>query len=197
MRPSISYLAPVKPRFNEKKATQLAAEVLRLAGGTYEYISLVKLIYFIDRAALDRRGFAVSTDTYYCLPHGPIVSEILDLAKDRCSREEGFWSQHIRRKDKYFVELIADREVGTDELSEFEIDLIGEIFSEHGGKKWRQLVKESHELPEYSAPTADQLGENRSRLYVDQILVAMNKSPEEIEQARLALEEQALLDSVR
>lgn len=197
MRPSISYLGPLKPRFNEKKATQLAAEVLRLAGGTYEYISLVKLIYFIDRAALDRRGFAVSTDTYYCLPHGPIVKEILDLIRNQCPREEGFWSQHIRRKDKYLVELIADREVGTDELSEFEIDLIGEIFSEHGGKKWTQLRDESHELPEYSDPTIDQFGERRSRLPIDQILVAMNKSPEEIEQARLALEEQALLDSVR
>ena len=94
MRPSIPYLGPLKPRFNEKKATQLAAEVLRHAGGSYPYISLVKLIYFIDRAALDRRGFAVSTGTYFCLPYGPIVSEILDLAKDRCSMEEGFWSQH-------------------------------------------------------------------------------------------------------
>ena len=197
MRPSISYLGPLKPRFNEKKATQLAAEVLRHAGGSYPYISLVKLIYFIDRAALDRRGCAVSTGTYFCLPYGPIVSEILDLAKDRCSMEEGFWSQHIRRKGKYFVELIVDREIDTDELSEFEIDLIGEVFSEHGKKKWTQLRDESHELPEYSDPTIDQLGERRSRLSIDQILDGMNKSLKEKEHARLALEGQALLDSFK
>lgn len=197
MRPSISYLGPVKPRFNEKKATQLAAEVLRLAGGTCPYISLVKLIYLIDRTALDRRGLAVSTDIYFCLPHGPIVSEILSLAKEESPRGDGFWSQHIKRKGKYFVELIADKEIDTDELSEFEIDLIGEIFSEHGKKKWTQLRDESHELPEYSDPTIDQLGERRSRLSIDQILDGMNKSSAEKEHARLALEGQALLDSFK
>ena len=186
-----------RQRFNEKKATQLAVAILHKAGGVWPHYSLVKLIYFIDRAALDCRGFAVSTDTYECRENGPVVREILNLSKEESGRDEGIWSQYIQAIDKDSVELIAGNEIGEDELSEYELNLIDEIFIEHGKKEWDQFREESHALPEYREPTVDDRGELKSFLPIDDILRAMGKSTGEIEFVRHVYDGQALLDSLK
>ena len=184
------------PRFNEKKATQLASHLLKHASGSpYNRLSLIKLIYLVDRAAFDRRGVAMSTDVYYSLPHGPVVSEILSLAKGESVREEGFWSGHIASIGEYNVELTES--AGEDELSEFEMALADEIFEQYGSMTWQDLRKFVHELPEYIEPSPDEHGERRVRLPVEDILRALQKTDEEIEHAQQNLEAQAVLDSLK
>lgn len=185
------------PSFNEKKATQLAAYLLSKTDGTpYPHISIIKLIYLIDRAALDRRGMAVSTDVYYCLPHGPVVSNIMNLAKGTVSiYGEGSWSDYIRPKGRYYLELIEP--APTDELSAFEIEIADEIFAEHGNKDWRDLRDETHDLPEYKDPTKDQYGILSRYLSIKDILHALGKSREEINQAERRIEGQTILESLK
>ena len=69
-------------RFNEKKATQAAAHLLRLRGGRMSYMKLIKLLYLADREALLRWGRTISTDRYVSMDRGPVLSRVLDLATD-------------------------------------------------------------------------------------------------------------------
>jgi len=43
----------MKLRFDEAKATQAATLFLKLRGGRMHYIKLIKLLYLLDREALD------------------------------------------------------------------------------------------------------------------------------------------------
>ena len=184
------------PRFNEKKATQLAFHLLRhVHDRQYNRLALIKLIYLIDREAFNRRGMAVSTDVYFSLPHGPIVSEILNLAKGESGREEGFWSQHIVPSGQYDIELTGA--AGDDELSEFEMDLADEIFDRYGSMTWQELRDLVHELPEYVDPSEDEHGDRRVRLSIEDILRALKKTDGEIKRVQENLEAQAVLDSLK
>ena len=186
---------PARPYFNERKATQLAAYLLSKTNRPYPHLSLIKLIYLIDRAAFDRRGVAVSTDIYFCLLHGPVVSAIMDLARGRVITNEGIWSKHIEPSGQYHIKLIEQTDV--DELSEFEIALADEIFAEHGSKSWKQLRDESHNLPEYQVPDEDRYGDRRIPLSVDDILRALGKSQKEINLTSRRLKGQAILDFLK
>jgi len=45
--------------FDETKATQVASRILKMRGGRMHYLKLIKLLYIIDREALQRWGFQV------------------------------------------------------------------------------------------------------------------------------------------
>jgi uncharacterized phage-associated protein len=64
-------------RFNERKATQAAAYLLKRRGGKMSYMKLIKLLYFADRVALSRFGRPITTDRYVSMDRGPVLSHIL------------------------------------------------------------------------------------------------------------------------
>ena len=65
--------------FNEAKAAQAAARLLKKRGGKMAYMKLIKLLYLVDREALRRWGRPVTTDRYVSMDHGPVLSSTLDL----------------------------------------------------------------------------------------------------------------------
>lgn len=138
-------------RFNERKATQAAAHLLRLRGGRMSYLKLIKLLYLADREALLRWGRPISTDSYVSMDRGPVLSRVFDLATD--GEDPGtpsIWASSITAPGSYEVELKA--EAGDDELSEAEIQLLDGIFAEHGRKTRWELVELTHALPEWIDP---------------------------------------------
>lgn len=137
--------------FNERKATQAAALLLRLRGGRMSYMKLVKLLYLADREALLRWGRPISTDRHVSMDRGPVLSRVLELATEGGDPgEPSAWSASISAPGNYEVALKAD--AGDDELSEAEISLIGEVFAEHGAKSRWELVHFTHTLPEWIDP---------------------------------------------
>jgi uncharacterized phage-associated protein len=138
-------------RFNERKATQAAAHLLRLRGGRMSYLKLIKLLYLADREALLHWGRPISTDRYVSMDRGPVLSRVLDLATD--GEDPGtpsIWASSITAPSNYEVELKA--EAGDDELSEAEIQLLDKIFVEHGRKSRWELIELMHTLPEWIDP---------------------------------------------
>src|SRR5208282_6704121 len=103
--------------FNERKATEAAARLLKLRGGTMSYMKLIKLLYLADREALLRWGRPISTDRYVSMDKGPVLSRVLDLATDGDDPSRpAIWSEQIGEPVSYEVALKADP--GSDELSE-------------------------------------------------------------------------------
>jgi len=72
--------------FNERKATEAAARLLKLRGGTMSYMKLIKLLYLADREALLRWGRPISTDRYVSMDRGPVLSHVLNLVTDEADR---------------------------------------------------------------------------------------------------------------
>ena len=93
----------IKMRFNEVKATQAAARILRNRGGRMSYMKLIKLLYLADREALARWGRNITTDNYVSMPHGPVLSHVLDLITDQPNPflAETFWARHISEPERY------------------------------------------------------------------------------------------------
>ena len=83
-------------RFNERKATQAAAFLLKIRGGRMSYLKLIKLLYLADRAALARWGRPITTDRHVSMNHGPVLSRVLDLVNDGdAPGEEVVWDAAV------------------------------------------------------------------------------------------------------
>jgi uncharacterized phage-associated protein len=147
----LEYHMSVKLRFNEQKATQVAAHLLKLCGGRMKFLKLIKLLYIADREALARWGRPVTTDRHVSMKNGPVGSNIYNLiGSEPIPGEASIWHRHISRSSAWTVSLIADP--SNDELSAAEERLLGEVFKIHGHKDRWVLVEETHKFPEWTDP---------------------------------------------
>ena len=138
-------------RFNELKATQAAARLLKLRGGQMSYMKLIKLLYLADRSALLQWGRPITTDRYVSMDRGPVLSRLLDLTTDEeLPGQTSVWAHHITEPEHYSVRLRNDP--GEDELSTAELQLLDATFQQHGKKTRWELVDLTHKLPEWKDP---------------------------------------------
>ena len=163
--------------FSEVKTTQVATRLLQKRGGEMSYLKLIKLLYLIDRAALDRWGRPVTFDDYYSMEHGQVLSRTLDLINDEDvppgQTDPSFWHQHISAPSNHEVKLLQEAPI--DELSRVEIALIDEIYAEYGQFSRWQLRDLHHTLPEYKNP-----GKGHIPTEMETILQALAKTKDEI-----------------
>jgi len=137
--------------FDETKATQVASRILKMRGGRMHYLKLIKLLYIIDREALQRWGFPVTTDRHVSMDHGPVVSRIYKLiVEEEIAKPQ--WGAHISPPvgDGYEVELM--REASTDRLSAAEEKLIDEVYEKYGYMNRWKLRDLCHGFPEWNDP---------------------------------------------
>ena len=175
--------------FNEAKAAQAAARLLKKRGGKMSYMKLIKLLYLVDREALRRWGRPVTTDRYVSMDHGPVLSTTLDLIN--LGPEPGMkspWSELISAPDEYDVRLQTE-DPPDDELSRAEEELIDEIFSQFGNMSRWQLVEHLHTLPEWEHPKGSSL-----RISYGDIFKALGKGDQEIGELEGELESVSSVD---
>jgi hypothetical protein len=118
-------------RFDEAKAAQSAALILKMRGGTMHYLKLIKILYLLDRAALFKWGSPVTTDHHASMDNGPVVSNILSLITEE-KRAKPIWAQYISPPLGDFEVTLQKADFPTDRLSLAEEKLIGEIYQEYG-----------------------------------------------------------------
>jgi uncharacterized phage-associated protein len=171
-------------RFNETKATQLAARLLQLRGtGRMKYLKLLKLMYLVDREALSRWGRTVSTDRHVSMDNGPVLSRVYNLmTEEQC--QTGFWSDHISSPSDFDVYLLSDP--GDSELSQAEEELIVDVFAAHGHKNRWRLVDEVHSFPEWKDPSGSMIP-----IELSDILIALGKTPEDVAAIKQEIEFEA------
>jgi hypothetical protein len=109
------------------------------------------LLYIVDRNALLRWGRPVTTDCYVSMDRGPVLSRTLNLIIEEAEPgSRSLWAQKILEPDHYEVSLRGDIE--TDELSEAEVALIGEVYRDFGHKPRWALVELTHGFGEWQDP---------------------------------------------
>ena len=183
-------MTPMVLRFNERRATEAAARFLKLRGGRMSYLKLIKLLYLLDREALLRWGRPVTTDRYVSMDNGPVVSRIYDLIREEpAPGTDPIWRHYISAPLEYEVALVAEPE--TDELSRAEEALIEEVFSNFGKMNRWDLVRVSHELPEWQDPNGSAIP-----IQYRDILRAGNKTESEIAAVEAELESLAATEAM-
>jgi uncharacterized phage-associated protein len=187
---------PIRFRFHERKATAAAALLLELAGGTMEYLRLIKLLYFADREALDAFGHPITGDRYVSMKHGPVLSATYNLVKRVIFRRvppvtsnETLWEEHIEGVGRYSVRLKKHPGVGV--LSEAEIGVLMQVFQRYRVRDMWSLRDEAHALPEWEDP-----GESAVEIPVEEILQVLGKSEIEINVIRQRALEEAHFDHI-
>ena len=136
--------------FDEQKTAQAAARLLRRHGAPMEYIKLIKLLYLADRRSLIETGYPITGDKLFSLPKGPVLSQTLNLIRRVRHMPQANWPRYITAPVQYRVSSTSCLEDA--ELSEYECELLDEILDEYGQVQSWDLVRITHDLPEWSDP---------------------------------------------
>lgn len=138
--------------FDDRKAAQAAAHLVRLSGGRLNYMVLIKLLYLSDRRSLLETGAPITGDRMVAMPHGPVLSRIYDLINMGCPERASSspWYEHLTEPSGYDIQTTAVS--ATEELSAYELAVLAEVHAKFGGlNKWA-LRDYTHTLPEWSDP---------------------------------------------
>lgn len=177
---------------SERKTAQAAAVLLKAHGRPMSKLVLMKLLYLADRNSLKETGYPITGDEPYSLPMGPILSTVLDAinAKPVPPSFLAVWLEYITAADGNYIELRTP-DPDTDELSQFELNVLNGVYTEFGGRSANALIKYTHDLPEWHDP----LG---SCIPIDQAEVLRDAgwSESSIALAEVDAEEHYLFDSV-
>lgn len=125
--------------FNERKAAQMAAFFLgQLPGRRMSHLKLMKLLYLSDREAVRAFGWPISGDRLVSMPHGPVLSQTLNLMDGDVESQPGGWEAWISDKENHELALRQPLDVeALDELSPAEIDVLKAVWREFGAMdKW-------------------------------------------------------------
>ena len=141
-----------------------------------QYIKLIKLLYFLDRAALLKWGRPVTTDVrYVSMMNGPVLGRIYDLITGpQDEGGKGIWRAHIAPPKSYLLSMVKDP--GSSELSPAEEKMIAAIFKKFGALHWSELCDLSHQFAEWRKPKEGKI----SPIELEEILKAGDKTDREI-----------------
>ena len=120
-------------------------------------MKLVKLLYLADRRALVLHGTPITYDAFVSMPHGPVVSGILNLINEEPDSDgPRYWHRHVSERQGYAVKLLADP--GTPSLSPAEESILAEVYDAFGGMDRYALRDWCHEnLPEWQDPNGSSI----------------------------------------
>ncbi len=68
--------------FNDKKVLEIISYLLSLNNNRMDKLKLIKELYLIDRLSIDETNMSITNDKYFSLPHGPILSNTLNIIND-------------------------------------------------------------------------------------------------------------------
>lgn len=169
-------------KYREDKATQAAAQLIELSGGTINHMKLIKLLYFAERRALLQWGRPITFDWYVSMPHGPVLSFTLDKINDIDPGDKSsYWHTYISERSNN--EVMLKNTVIKDQLSKAEETLLKEIWNDLGHLDQWELRDLSHKLPEWQDPD----GSSR-HIEIKDIFLSEGLSVEDFREAMEALE---------
>jgi hypothetical protein len=174
------------PRYNEEKATQVAAYLLKQNDGSMGLLRFTKIMYNIQREAMRKYSFPVTYDSLCSMGEGQVLSNTYDNSKPENKRR--IWDKYIGRKDDI---LYLKLESPTSQLSKVEKRLIVEVFNRDKGKSLSQLIKEHHDYQEWIDP-----GESSIPTDYEDLLKALGKKKDEIDEIKNELRAEAYMEGL-
>jgi uncharacterized phage-associated protein len=135
--------------FQSRKAAQAVAYFAGRQPGI-EKLKLIKLIYLAEREFVSRHGQPMLYDELFSMKDGPVCSSVLNGINGNIDKDG--WSSLVSLKDNKKVQparRVIERE-SLDELSDAEMDVLGNIWKRFGEMTSHQIRKWTHDnCPEY------------------------------------------------
>lgn len=175
------------PSFRANVAAELVAHLLKWLGGHSDRITIMKLMYQVERGSLEKYDWPVTFDRLYCFPRGMVLDGVYKLMK--CEIKDKNWSGYINSGTSHDLHLEKSPKLFY--LSEAQLNLAKKIFEESKGKTNWDLVDESHVLPEWNDPQG-----SSNALDYTTVLEHLGKSDEEIKDIVAELHSEAILDEL-
>lgn len=153
---------------------------------------MLKLVYLVDRSSLIESGAPVTGDELNSMQLGPTPSRIYDNTKiDRDERyKDAVWREYLTESIHNTVSL-KKPSFETDELSQFERNLIDDTWAKFGKLSFNDLWNYVHGLPEYKDPKGSSL-----LIAPEEILKKADWTEEEIENAERNAKREKLLNQI-
>jgi len=116
--------------------------------GQPTFHSISKIMYFADKAHLEKYGRFVCGDSYVAMKHGPVPSGTYDILK--AVRDDSFTplAEVNTAKQAFFVEkfLVKPRRTAkTDYFSDSDLECLNNAIQEYGNLSFHQLTEVSHD----------------------------------------------------
>lgn len=161
-------------QYDELKSAQVAGYFLQKAGGRMHHIKLIKLMYLAERESFRLFGRPITYDDLYNLPNGQVLSNTLNLLKNKKIGE--IFHQFIT--PVRFHQVSLKKETSLSELCQSEEEILAAVYDQFGSKDRWELVEYSHTLPEWRDPAG-------SRIPIDynDLMKALDFSEEEIQES--------------
>ena len=156
--------------------------LLSLNGNRMNLLKLMKELYLIDRESINERDSSVSGDVFFSMPHGPVLSQTLNLCYDLPNNK---WSEFLDKiANQYHPDIAVKKMIKTDLLSPKDKEYIEKISNQYKDYTPLQLEEYTHTLPEWKDPH----GSSRKIRFAD-VMKALGKSEEEIKEAKAEYEQ--------
>lgn len=182
----------MKFHYNPRKATQAVAYLVNLNGGSISLYAMLKLVYLFDRESLIETGSTITGDSLDCLPFGPTPSRIYDNTKEHRDSwgKDAIWREYLTESVNNQIKL-QNAAFTTDELSDYERNVIKRTWETHGNKSFKELFELVHKLPEFKDPQGSSFP-----IEPEDVLRLANWTVEEIELAKREATREKILNSV-
>lgn len=96
-------------QFDEEKATQAAAYLIGKYDGSLNHMKMIKMLYIANRISLQECGEPIVPDVYVSMPHGPVLSCLLDRINEPAEDvSQSYWDTHIRQSAPRELQIVKD-----------------------------------------------------------------------------------------
>lgn len=142
-----------------------------------KYLKLLKLLYYVDRTALEKMGQSITGDHYVSMDYGPVLSTVYDLIKRTIAEDwQTNWDKFFYTSN-YAISLKLDP--GDDHLCEEVEDIAREIFNKYRSVPEFTVAEKTHELPEWKDPHGSAIP-----IQIPELLSLLDFSSEEINEVK-------------
>jgi|SRR3989344_6368715 len=132
-----------------KKITQVLNYLAQKEGGKINYMKALKLLYLADRLHLREYGRLITEDYLVAMEKGTLGSQARDIAIQNKYLPHVIY-QHSKDKLIRLPDfMIEANDSDRDQLSETDVECIEEVYKNLGEKTEFELVKLTHDLPEW------------------------------------------------
>lgn len=143
----------VRFAYNEGKAGEMAAYLLKWSGGEMGRLKLIKLLYIADRRSIAETGFSITGDRIVGMKKGPVLSATLDLLEGEAKGRGEVARYAVPVTAREGARLIEDPPSSPRQLSTYELDVLKDVHREFGGYSGEDLTQWLHRnAPEWNEP---------------------------------------------
>lgn len=175
--------------YSSDKILQEIIYLLSLNNKRMNLLKLMKELYLIDRTSIDERDTSVSGDVFYSMPHGPILSQTLNMLNDLVNNKWGDYLDAVSAK--YYPDIQIKQEIDFDRLSYKDKSYIKAISEKFKNFTPKELENFTHTLPEWVDPKGSSI-----KIRYRDVMLALGKSEEEISAAKEEYEKISELSSL-